>query len=277
MSIEPGNNNSKITTKKPFIDKIRSMNRNTLGIIICAIIIFLVLIIFFISRGGNSKNEEKETNHVEAYAQIGDSDISDVTTDSDEDDPWKSMKDDQYQIDIQVVEGGYSGPFVEDGSDETEKNLWALIFTNNGNQAVQYAEYVYSVDNEAVSFKLSDLPAGQSCMVIESGRKAYKESEVLKLVSRVVAQVDEIPHANDKILVVDNNDNTVTIMNLTDEEIPVARIFYKTYNSEENIFIGGITYTAKSEKIPAGGGVTIEPAHYESGASVVVGSGIYDE
>ena len=260
---------------------VKSMNKNTLGVIICVAILLLTLIVFLATRGsdsqGNNKSEEPEASMtVEEVAQNGDNDLTDVSADSDEEDEWQTLNDNEYDVTISSLGEGYSGEFMEDGSDEKVRNVLALKFTNNGAQAIQFGEYVFDLNDEVVSFKFSNLPAGQSCIVLEAAKHRYKRKDTLNLVSRVVAQVDELPFASDKVLVVDNSDNTITIMNLTDKVLPSARAFYKTFDEENNVFIGGITYTAKVENIPAGGGVTVEPSHYVSGKSVVVGSGIYE-
>ena len=267
--------------KRTVKEIIKSMNKNTLGIIICAGILLLTLVVFLMTRGsdslGNSKNEEpKESLTVEEVSQSGDNDLTDVSTDSDEGDSWQTLNDNEYDVTISALGEGYSGRFMEDGSDEKVKNVLALKFTNNGTKAIQYGEYVFDLNDEVVSFKFSNLPAGQSCVVLEAGKHSFKKKDTLNLVSRVVAQVDELPFANDQVLIVDNSDNTITIMNLTDKELPSARAFYKTFDEENSVFLGGITYTAKVENIPAGKGVTVEPGHYVSGKSVVVGSGVYE-
>ena len=276
---------NKNTSKKDWKTVLSSMNKNTLGILVCALILVLTLVIFFVTRGTTDSTETKKTEEeihetmtVEDAKEIGDSDTSKVSTDGkDSGGSWKTMDDDEYSLQIDAVPEGYTGTFLEDGNDEDVKDIMALKFTNKGNQDVQYAEYAFSIGKEIVSFKLSDLPAGQSCLVLESAKHQNAVKEELSLVSRVVALVDEIPFARDEVLVVDNSDNTITIMNLTDKEIPVARAFYKSFDSEENMFVGGITYTAKAEKIPAGGGVTVAPTHYESGKSVIIGSGVYEK
>ena len=257
-----------------------SMNKNTLGILICAGILVLTLLIYLIASGGSGKKEKasesQEAASADIYSEIGDGDTSGVKTDSKkENKPWKNLTDDQYGVGIQLLSQGYSGEFIEDGTDEEVKNVLSLKFTNNASQDIQYAEYVFDYGDDIVSFKLSDLPKGQSCVVLEAGRHEYEKKDILELKSRVVAQVDEIPFAREQILVVDNSDNSLTIMNLTENEIPVVRVFYKNYDSEDNVFFGGITYTAMAENIPAGSSVTIQPEHFLSGDSVVVGTGIY--
>ena len=277
----------KPVTRKDLKGKLSSLNKNTLGILICAAILILTLIIYLAVGAGHSSSEKKAqtgterkdlTSEQQDLADIGDSNLQGVKTDAKSDKkPWKTMNDDDYSIEIGSLSKGYSGAFVEDGTDEEVKNVLSLQFKNSGSKDIQYAEYVFSYGKDTVTFKLSDLPAGQSCVVLEAGRHEFEKNESLSLISRVVAQVDEIPFARDEVLVVDNSDNTLTIMNLTEKEIPVVRVFYKNYDSEDSVFFGGITYTATAEKIPAGNGVTVAPEHFKTGDSVVVGSGIYNK
>lgn len=206
----------------------------------------------------------------------GNGDTSNVTTDTAADTPWTTMTDGDYSIGIRSL-GGYDGLFIEDGSDAEVSGVLALQFTNNGSEVIQYAEYAFQVDGETLNFKLSDLPAGYSAVVLEANRHPYDSAEVLKLTDRVVATVESLPSASEQVLVVDNGDDSLTLMNLTDETLPVVRVFYKFYYEDENVFVGGITYTAKGRSIPAGGSVTIRPSHYVSDGCVLMGSAVYEE
>lgn len=211
----------------------------------------------------------------------GDSNVSNVEADNggaggEAETPWSTMTDGDYQIAIRRL-NAYSGPFFEDGSDEEVSNVLALQFRNDGQQAVQYAEYVFDINGEEVAFKLSNLPAGQRCVVLAANRHAFNANDVLKLKSRLVAQVEYLPTADDQLLLVNNGDDTVTIMNLTDHEIPLARAFYKTYYADQDTFIGGITYTIEIQSIPAGGSSgAVAPSHFSAEMSRFVGSGVYE-
>ena len=209
-------------------------------------------------------------------ATVGNGDTSNVTTDTAAGTPWKTMADSDYSVGIRSL-GGYDGLFVEDGSDDSVTNVLALQFTNNGSTVIQYAEYAFDAGGETLVFKLSDLPAGESVVVLEANRHAYDSAAVLELTDRVVATVDELTFASDQVLIVDNGDSSLTLMNLTDETLPVVRVFYKYYYEEERTFVGGITYTAKGRSIPAGGSVTIYPSHYVTDGCVLMGSAIYSE
>lgn len=262
--------------KKKISEVCSSLNRNTLGIIICAAIMILALVLFFVFRGTGENGKPSKQSAEEITEQVADNDLGNVTTDTNKNTQWSVMNDDEYGVEITAMEKGYNGAFVEDGSDEPVKKVYALVFTNQGDQDIQYGEYVFQSGKNELSFRFSNLPVGQSCMVLETNRKSFKKKADLTLESRVVVQVDELPFAREELLVVDNSDDTITVMNLTEKDIPVARVFYKSFDEEENRFLGGITYTAKADKIPAGSGVTLTPEHFQSGKSVVVGTGVYE-
>ena len=230
--------------------------------------------------------EVLDENPIDTIRQTGNSNLSGVTTDTGSGtagtgeetvkQPWADLKDDDYGIEIRTMAAGYDGAFLEDGSDEEVQNVLALLFVNNSDKDIQYAEYAFAVDGKPISFKVSDLPRGQQCVVLEASRHQRDTNEVLELVSRVVAPVDMLP-GSDKVVPVINDDNSITLMNLTQEELPVVRVFYKYFYPDENTFVGGITYTATATKIPAGGSVTISPSHFEANASVIMGTGVYDQ
>ena len=230
--------------------------------------------------------EVLDENPIDTIRQTGNSNLSGIQTDTGSGvagtgeetvkQPWTTLNDADYGIEIRTLAAGYDGAFLEDGSDDEVKNVLALLFKNTSDKDIQYAEYAFAVDGKPISFKVSDLPAGQTCVVLEAARHQRNTNEVLELISRVVAPVDMLP-GSDKVLPVINDDNTITIMNLTQEEMPVVRVFYKYFYPDENTFVGGITYTATATKIPAGGSVTISPSHFEANASVIMGTGVYDQ
>ena len=230
--------------------------------------------------------EVLDENPIDTIRQTGNSNLSGVKTDTGSGtagtgeetvkQPWTSLKDEDYGIEIRTLAAGYDGAFLEDGTDDEVKNVLALLFVNTSDKDVQYAEYAFAVDGKPISFKVSDLPAGQQCVVLEASRHQRNTNEVLELISRVVAPVDMLP-GSDKVLPVINDDNTITLMNTTQEELPVVRVFYKYFYEDENSFVGGITYTATATKVPAGGSVTIAPSHFEANASVIMGTGVYDQ
>ena len=54
------------------------------------------------------------------------------------------------------------------------------------------------------------------------------------------------------------------------------RIFYKFYLSDVNVWIGGITYTAKLTDVKAGEARVISPSHFSNGLSRIMMVRTYD-
>lgn len=297
------------------VKAVNSKSKNTLIWTAVAVVAVLAiaLVIFFTARGGsngsgsadgeggvisslfNKDGKDKAKNDaadddvtalndekIAQYESIGDSNKTGISTDvsgagEEPAAPWTTLNDTDYGVHFSTLAAGYDGYYIEDGSDEEVKNVLAMQFFNDSDQAIQYAEYVFRTGNTAVSFKISNLPAHQSCVVLEANRHKYNSGEVLDLISRVVAKVDTLPFASDQVLLVDNSDGSVTIMNLTGETLPQVRFFYKYFYEDQNTFLGGITYTASAEDIPAYGNVTVTPGHFESGVSMFMGSGVYQK
>lgn len=264
-------------------------HKKTLWIVIAVVaVLALALVVYLCTRPGDAQPPdapiESTTPNTEPDVEapdtqtgvVGNGDTANVTTDTAADTPWTTMTDGDYSIGIRSL-GGYDGLFLEDGSDTEVSGVLALQFTNNGSEVIQYAEYTFQIDGETLHFKLSNLPAGASAVVLEANQHAYDSAEVLKLIDRVVATMPELTFASDQVLIVDNGDDSLTLMNITDKTLPVVRVFYKFYYQDEDVFVGGITYTAKGLDIPAGGSVTIRPSHYTSDGCVRVGSAVYSE
>ena len=169
----------------------------------------------------------------------------------------------------------YSGMFVEDGSNVQVKNVAMLLVYNDGDSAVEYAQISVVYGQQTLLFDISALPAGEKLVVQEKTGKPLPEGNA-DSASALVVQRADMQMSQNMIQVTDNGDNTLTIQNLTDEMIPTARIFYKYYMNDEEIFVGGIAFTVRISRLGAGASVTIQPAHYTSQTSRVVMVLTYD-
>lgn len=162
----------------------------------------------------------------------------------------------------------YTGVFVEDGSDENVENIFAAHITNSSDQNVEYAKINASLNGTPLSFEISDIPAGAGVTVLESSRTGYAEG-TLTYIDSQTAYTDSFSQMEDQIGTVVGEDNGITVTNLTQEDIPCIRIFYK-FASGETEYIGGITYTAKIDGLEAGGSMTIYPSHFSAEGSRIM-------
>ena len=169
----------------------------------------------------------------------------------------------------------YDGIFLEDGSDSPVSGIYSIVLKNTGSMDVEFARITLSCDGTPITFELSDLPAGAAVVAQEINQTAYQDG-VYRDYNADIAESDGLEQSAGKISVQENEDGSLTVSNLTDRLIPCIRIFYKFYMSDEDVYVGGITYTAKLTDLEAGASQTIIPSHYSRGYSKVVMIRTYD-
>ena len=170
---------------------------------------------------------------------------------------------------------GYSGMFIEDGSDKEVKNVAAIQVKNTSKQVVEYAKIeLYNGDKKLV-FEVSTLPANSSAVVMEKSKTTFDISKNVTYGKSTVAYTDKLEKSSDiKYKVLDNNGIEVT--NKSKKDIGCVRVFYK-YKSEEGYYVGGITYVAKVNNLKAGTSETIYPSHFATDGGQVMMVKTYDK
>lgn len=170
---------------------------------------------------------------------------------------------------------GYSGMFIEDGSDKEVKNVAAIQVKNTSKQVVEYAKIeLYNGDKKLV-FEVSTLPANSSAVVMEKSKTTFDSSKNVTYGKSTVAYTDKLEKSSDiKYKVLDNNGIEVT--NKSKKDIACVRVFYK-YKSEEGYYVGGITYVAKVNNLKAGTSETIYPSHFATDGGQVMMVKTYDK
>ena len=166
----------------------------------------------------------------------------------------------------------YSGVFVEDGSDEEVSDIFA-IHVNNQGENVEYSSISLEVNGKELNFTMSDLPSDASVSVLESSRASYEDGTPVYLGNQT-AYIDEFDMLSSEVGIVVGDDNGLTVTNLTDEDIPCLRIFYKFAQDDE--YLGGITYTAKIDGLDGGDSITIYPSHFAKAGSKIMMVRMYE-
>lgn len=170
----------------------------------------------------------------------------------------------------------YSGPYLEDGSDEHISNVGMILVRNTTEKTVEYAQITLTYAGGSVSFYVSSLPAGKAAIVQAQDRKAIPSGALLSC-SAVSAMGEGMDRMEDRVLITENDDGSLRIENLTQEDMPTLRIFYKHYMEDEDLYVGGITYTVKLDGLPAGETVIVRPSHYVAGACRILRVSVYNE
>lgn len=165
--------------------------------------------------------------------------------------------------------GGYSGTFVEDGSNKSVSNILTLEIKNTSKKDLQYGEIKLKInDKKTAAFKLTNLPAGKSVTVMEStGSISYNSGDSYKYEDATYAVVDELPMNKNKVKV-STSGSSITIENTSDKDLGTVYVYYK--NTKGSSYFGGITYRAKFEDVKKGKSYTGNTSHFSEGSSEIV-------
>lgn len=285
--------------------------KKKLGIIIAIVAAVLVVgVIIFFALKPNGINSQEETSEEKGYHELADGEnpadidvkvkssndfvkpgkdtldaskiqgYSAKVADSDKkDDSKETEKAEQIvlsdpNLTVESI-GAYSGSFIEDGSDEATKNVTAMLITNNSDQMLQVALIDFQVNsNETASFKVTNLPAGTSTLVLESNKREFSDKDTYTYGNAATGYMDQPTLEEDKVELKTEN-GKITLKNKTDKELKTVYVYYK-YMQIGGAYLGGITYRTPFENVGAGKEAEAVAAHFNPDSSQIMGVQILD-
>ena len=141
--------------------------------------------------------------------------------------------------------GAYTGIYMEDGSDEVVSGVLMLVVTNVGDTAIQYAEITLPTEGGDAMFKLSTLPVGESCVILEQTRMAHTGNEdISKATAANVAIFREPLSRCEEQLKFQALDGILNVINISGEDITGDIVVYYK-NAAADLYYGGITYRVR--------------------------------
>lgn len=161
-----------------------------------------------------------------------------------------------YGIQVTAIDG-YTGPYMEDASDEPVTDVMMIQVKNTGEEDIQYAEITLTgqLEKDAV-FKFSTLKKGETMMVLEANKQQYKENDKYTQVTAAnVAYFQNKPRLYADKLEIQPLDGGLNVINTSDEDIDGEIVIYFK-GCDGDMLMGGITYRGR---IPGGilaGGIT---------------------
>lgn len=170
----------------------------------------------------------------------------------------------------------YSGIFLEDGSDREADGIYAIILRNTASTCVEYTNItLIREDGKQLLFSASALDANATVVVMEAGAEPFRQAEY-DACSANMAQIGWLEMSEGLIRVEEDDSGALLVTNISGADIPCVRLFYKFYMEDVNVYVGGITYTAKIDALAAGESRTVMPSHYAKGSSRIVMVKVYD-
>ena len=160
----------------------------------------------------------------------------------------------------------YSGYYLEDGSGDEIGNVATIVLKNDGGD-LAFAGIGIAQGDRHLAFSGSNIPAGATVIMQEQNRAPYAEDLYYSATGTTTAGGLA---ASAAINITDNGNNTFTVTNTSGELIGSVVISYKSYLPEEDVYVGGITYTVNLQGLEADSSVTVNSSHYVSGYSVIL-------
>ena len=158
----------------------------------------------------------------------------------------------------------YEGPFWEDGIAEHAVDIAALVVENKGGCYISEGAVVLDWGEDRMVFELSWIPPGGKVLVLEKGRKAFCVLEQM----RCYGWSSEIyPEQTGVVVVQESGGAELSFVNRTSSVIPEATVMFKHYDSQRDMYIGGITYSITAQALQPGEIRAVTPWRYASGYS----------
>ncbi len=166
-----------------------------------------------------------------------------------------------------VMLASYDGPFWEDGSDEEVMGVAALVVENNSGLFVEQGAVILESGGENLVFEVMALPPDQQVLVLEKDRKPYAPSDGLQCYGWVKNAYPENPGM---VSVTPHAMGVFTVTNNTSALLQQVRVYFKNYDSDSGMYIGGRVYMALVEDLQPGEVRQVSPYHYAQPSSRVV-------
>lgn len=229
-----------------------------------------------------------DMDKIQGFTAAGENVLSSTDTTEDDTDSKSDSKDSEQDSsavsDITLADsnltveavGSYSGNFLEDGSDEPTANVAAMLITNNSDKMLQIAEISFQVnEKDTAVFKVTDLPAGTSTLVLESNKREFSEEDAYTYGETATAYIEQPSLEEDKFEL-ETEDGKITLKNKTDKSYEKVYVYYK-YVQIGGAYLGGITYRTPFENVPAGGEAEAVAAHFNPESSKIMAVQIQQE
>lgn len=165
--------------------------------------------------------------------------------------------------------GKYAGIYMEDGSDEVVSGMLMLILKNDNEQDLQLARIELEYEDFTAEFEVTNLPAGESVVLLEKNRQKYVDEEYSSASAKNVVFFPEKMSLCQDQLEISVAKGNITVKNLTEDTMGEIYIYYK--NSAVDLLYGGITYRAKVDAgLKPGSVASVMTGHYNPDSSTIV-------
>ncbi|MBQ3356610.1 MAG: hypothetical protein IJG45_05790 [Oscillospiraceae bacterium] len=175
--------------------------------------------------------------------------------------------------------GSYTGPYMEDGSDEAVADVLAIVVQNISEEWVENADLTLDCGGDTAQFSVSALPGSTCALLLESNRLAFEDDMTLRNPVCVFCANDmtgkNVDFSEDFSLQPYEGDILV-LQNISGHEFTGdVVLYYKNVapygKSGELLYLGGIAYANRFEgPIAVNDMRQVKPSHYTLGGSAIL-------
>ena len=164
----------------------------------------------------------------------------------------------------------YTGTYMEDGSDEIVSNVMMILVTNTGDSDVQLMNIELNYPGETCYFKLTNLPAGASAVLLEQNRAPMPEGNPVSAVAVNTALFQTAMNADFSVYEISGASGALNVKNISGQDISGNIYVYYKYKTQD-LFYGGITFRVEiKDGLKSGEIRQIMTSHYNPDTCEIV-------
>lgn len=155
----------------------------------------------------------------------------------------------------------YDGPFLEDGSNREVVNIAALMVYNAGSQEILKTEVTLAWGELLLCFYGENIPPGETVLLLEKNCRSCIQTNFNDCSGWQIT-ADEIRDPAAYLHITDSAMGAVTVTNITERTLQDIRLYYKSWLSPPDIYIGGISREISVPELLPGESITLYPPYY---------------
>lgn len=163
----------------------------------------------------------------------------------------------------------YDGPFVEDGTNREVFGVTAIVLRNAGVNGVVQAKVTLQQQERVLYFETNTLPPGQTVLVIEKNKSEYIQEIFISCDAEQTVSDTQWWLKNPPLLEPVGM-GSLNVYNPYDVPLDNLWLYYKTYQPDPGLYLGGITYKVGIRRLDPGQSLQINPPNYANGYSRIV-------
>ena len=160
----------------------------------------------------------------------------------------------------------YEGPFLEDASQREVVNTAALVVENTGGFVAKGA-VVLEIGESRLIFELFDLPPGVRVLVLEKDAEPFAVGQISACYGW---EMEGYPEDMGHVTAENAGGMLLSVINQTDDTVPVARICYRTRDPGSGMYLGGISHSIVVRDLQPREQRTVSPPYYAGGSSEIL-------